>query len=139
MAAYNKFHRSFLDFVTGVHVLGTHQLMVALTNTAPTPANGLLADITQIAYDNISGNRNVTTVSVTQTTGTTTVVVQDKTITASGGSVGPFRYVVIYNDTPSSPAKPCIAFWDRGNSVTLNNGESILLDFVDSDILFEGV
>jgi len=54
------------------------------------------------------------------------------TWTASGGSIGPFRYVVLYNDTQTSPADPLIAWWDYGSAVTLADGESFVVDFAAS-------
>jgi hypothetical protein len=61
--------------------------------------------------------------------GVITVTATDVTITASGGTVGPFQYVVLYNDTPSDPVDPLIGYWDYGSSVTLQDGESIKVDF----------
>jgi hypothetical protein len=100
MATYNKF-QAWVDYLTeGVNV-SSDQFVVALTNSAPIATNSILTDITQIAYTNLS-TRNITTASSSQTTGTYSLVVNDLTLTASGGSVAAFRYVVVYNDTVAS-------------------------------------
>lgn len=112
----------------GVHNLGTGQLVVALTNTAPNATDDVLANITQISYTNLS-SRNITTSSSAQTSGTYRLILNDLVLTASGGSVGPFRYVVIYNDTPTSPADPLIGYYDYGSSITLADGETLTIDF----------
>lgn len=127
MATFNKFNAFVEHCAEGVHNLATGQLVIALTNTAPSAANSVLADITQISYTNLS-SRNVTTSSSSQTGGTYSLVCVDLVLTASG-SVGPFRYAVLYNDTPTSPADPLIGYYDYGSSVTLANGETFTVDF----------
>lgn len=127
MAAFNKFNAFVENLAEGVHNLQTGQLVVALTNTAPTAGNSVLADITQITYTNLS-SRNITTSSSAQTSGTYRLILNDLVLTASG-AVGPFRYVVIYNDTPTSPTDPLIGWYDLGSSITLASGESITIDF----------
>jgi hypothetical protein len=107
--------------------------MVALTNTAPSSSNAILADITQISYTNLS-SRNITTLSSSQTGGLYKLMLQDLTLTASGGSVGLFRYVVIYDDTSTN--KNLIAWFDYGSSITLANGEQLIIDFDGTDGLF---
>jgi hypothetical protein len=128
MATFTKFNAFVENVAEGVHNLGSNQLVIALTNTAPSAANSVLADITQITYTNLS-SRNVTTSSSSQTSGTYSLVCTDLVLTASGGSVGPFRYAVLYNDTPTSPADPLIGYWDYGSSVTLASGETFTVDF----------
>lgn len=128
MPAYNKFNASTKDFAEGKHNLASNQLMVALTNTAPVASNSVLADLTQISYTNLS-SRNITTTSSSQTGGVYKSVLADLVLTASGGSVGPFRYVAIYNDTQTSPAKPLLGWYDYGSSITLNAGETLTVDF----------
>lgn len=135
MATFNKVN----DFVANaVHNmdLESDQIVVALSNTAPgsessnptADGNGVLANVTQISYTNCS-SRNVTTTSSTQTGGTYKLVLADITLSASGGDVGPFRYVYLYNDTVTSPADPLIGYYDYGLSLTLNDGDSFTLDF----------
>lgn len=135
MATFNKVN----DFVkNAVHNmdLESDQIVVALSNTAPssegsnptTDGNGVLANVTQIAYTNLS-SRNVTTTSSTQTSGTYKLVLADITLTSSGGSTGPFRYVYLYNDTVTTPADPLIGYYDYGSSLTLNDGDSLTVDF----------
>lgn len=110
-----------------VHNLGSDQLTVALTNSAPSQSNTILANITEISYTNCS-TRNITTTSSAQSSGTYKLVLQDLTLTASGGNVGPFRYIVIYNSTAAGG--PLIAYYDYGASgVTLASGETFTIDF----------
>lgn len=109
-----------------VHNLGSDSLVVALTNSAPSASNTVLANITQISYTNCS-SRAVTVSSSSQTGGTYVLIVADLTLTASGGDVGPFRYVVLYNDTAASDE--LIGWLDYGSSITLADGESLILDF----------
>lgn len=135
MATFNKVN----DFVkNAVHNmdLETDQIVVALSNIAPgsetnnpiSDGNGVLANVTQIAYTNLS-SRNVTTTSSTQTGGTYKLVLADITLTSTGGSTGPFRYVYLFNDTVTTPADPLIGYYDYGSSLTLNDGDSLTVDF----------
>lgn len=130
MATFQKIQQFIEDTHHGVHDLETDQLVVALTNAANAPVvtNSVLADLTQISYTNLS-SRNITTTSSGQTSGTYALVLTDLVLTASGGSVETFRYVVIYNDTPTSPADPLVGFYDHGSDVTLLDGQSFTIDF----------
>lgn len=140
MAAYNKYQQFVEDLSNKVHDLigtagsGADTLKVCLTNTAPNAAtHAVRADITEISGGNgyTSGGASVANVG-SESSGTVTVVGTDVTFTASGGSIGPFRYAVLYNDTPTSPADPLIAWWDYGSSITLADGESFTVDFGSS-------
>lgn len=126
MAAYNKFNSFVEAMAEKAHNLGSDSLKIALTNTAPTAGNTVLANITEIAYTNCSA-RGLTTSSSSQTGGVYSLVLVDLILTAAGGTVGPFRYVVIYND--SALNKELIAWCDYGSSITLADGETFTLDF----------
>jgi hypothetical protein len=127
MAAFNKFQVFVEHIAEGVHNLQTGQLVVALTNTVPVNTNTILTDITQISYTNLS-SRNVTTASSAHTAGVYKLTCNDLVLTASG-AVGPFRYVVLYNDTPTSPADPLIGWYDYGSSISLAASETFTIDF----------
>lgn len=139
MASYVKYQQFVEDFGNKVHdLVGTNDtLKVALTNAAPNVAtHAVLADITELSPGGgYSAGGADTQNDGSETTGTLTVTGVDVVFTASGGTIGPFRYVVLYNDTPSSPADPLIAYWDYGSSITLQNGETFTVDFA-GNILF---
>lgn len=125
MASFSKFQPFVAALANGTHNLGSNQLTVALTNSTPSAANSVLADITQISYTNCS-SRNITTTSSTQSGGTYKLILVDLTLTASG-TVGPFQYVVIYNSTASGG--PLIGYYDYGSSITMNSGDTFAIDF----------
>lgn len=128
MATYQKFNAFTEHLAEKVHNLGADSLVLFLCNTAPVAANSILSDLTQISYTNAS-SRALTISSSAQTSGVYKLVLADIVITASGGTVGPFRYPGIYNDTPTSPADPLIGFYDYGSSITLADGETFSVDF----------
>jgi hypothetical protein len=131
VASFNKF-QSFVEHVAEkVHNLGSDTLKVLLTNTAPVATNSVKADLTEISAGNgySAGGTAATISSSAQSSGTYKLVLADVTFTASGGSIGPFRYAVLYNDTPTSPADPLIGWWDYGSNLTLASGESLTVDF----------
>lgn len=136
MATYNKFNQTIEDIFNGVHNFSSDSLKFLLTNTAPVATNSVKANLTEISAGNgyAAGGPSVS-VTASESGGTFTLS-QDGTVTvtASGGSIGPFRYVVLYNDTPTSPADPLISWYDYGSSVTLNAGES--LDIGGASTLF---
>lgn len=133
MASFVKINDFVEDLGNGVHNLSSDQLAVALSNTAPgsessnptTDGNGVLANVTQVSYTNLS-SRNVTTSSWSVSSGTAALVNADLVLTASG-SVGPFRYVYLYNDTATNDE--LIGYWDYGSSVTLASAETFTVDF----------
>lgn len=126
MAAFTKFNSFVEAMAEKAHNLGADQIVIALTNTAPAATDAQLTDITEISYTNCS-SRNATTSSSAQASGTYKLVLADLVIYASGGTVGPFRYAVLYNDTATNDE--LIGSYDYGSSITLLNGESFTADF----------
>jgi len=126
MAAFNKFQSFVEKLAEKVHNLGSDTLTIALTNSAPVATNNQLTDITQISYTNCSA-RTITITSSAQTSGTYKLILADLILTASGGTVGPFRYIVIYNDTAANDE--LIGWYDYGSALTLQDGETFTIDF----------
>lgn len=127
MATFTKFEKFVEALASKKHNLGSDQLKVALSNTLPNSATaGELADITEIVYTNLSA-RDLTTSSAGQTSGTYKLVLDDLVLTASGGAVAAFRYVIIYNDTAANDDLIC--FYDYGSTINMVDGEDLTLDF----------
>lgn len=125
MATGNKFNSFVENLAEKVHNLGSDTLKVALTNSAPSASNTVLANITEVSYTNLS-SRTLTVSASSQTSGTYKLVISDLVLTASG-AVGPFRYIVVYNDTATNDE--LIAWYDAGSSITMANTDTVTLDF----------
>ena len=136
-AVYQKFNAFQTHLFSGVHQMQTgtsHVFMVFLTNTAPLPgSHSVYADLSggEPATGNgyTVGGINIGTITgVTNSSGVFNFKGTVDPSWDATGSVGPFRYAVLYNSTPTSPLKPLIAFWDHGSAVTLSNGQSFTVD-----------
>lgn len=121
----------FQAFAENKHELamfGSNTLKVALTNTEPTAAtDDELADITQLGAGNgyTTGGEAVTYTSG-QSSGTFTVAASaDITWTASSGSIGPFQYIVLYDD--DTTGDKLVAYWSRSSAYTIEDGSSYTL------------
>lgn len=136
MAAFQKVQDFVEQVLKGVHNFSAHTFKLALTNTAPQAANAVLADLTQIAATGgyVAGGVVLDSVVLSETAGTAKVVIADEVIAASGGAVGPFRWAVIYNDTVAN--KPLVGYYDYGSAITLNDGETLTVDFDQSAGIF---
>lgn len=133
MATYNKIQDFVEQLGKGVHQLHAagHLLKLMLVNSpAPVATNTVKADLTEIGAGNgyTAGGEDAQN-DYTETGGTASLTNVDIVWTASGGTIGPFRYAVLYNDTPATPLDPLIAWWDYGSSLTLNDTETFTADF----------
>ena len=134
-ATYNKFQDFTEQLIKRTHDWENHTFKVCLTNSEP--------DATQTGLDlstlhpeptTASGypaGGLATTITTSETGGQTTVSGSSVTFEATGGTIGPFRYVIFYND--SVVGKPLISWWDYGASVTLNNTETFVIKFNNTD------
>lgn len=130
MASFNKVQSFVEALAEKKHNLGADTLKVMLSNTAPNVAtNTVKADITEITPGNgySSGGSAVTITSSAQTAGTYKLVGSDLVFTAAGGPIGPFQYVILYNDTATNDE--LIGYWDHGSPVTLADTETYTVDF----------
>lgn len=117
--AFSKFN-SFVDKLgKGVYNLNADTLKVALTDSAPSSANTVLADITQIAAANgySSGGATVPSSAYSSSAGTGTLSGNAVVFTASGSAIAQFRYAVLYDSTVSGG--PLIGWWDYGAEVNI--------------------
>ena len=133
MASFNKFQDFVEQLGKGIHQLHAagHTLKVYLTNDTPDAAlDAVKADLAEITAKNgyPAGGVDIQQ-DYTEAGGTGTMTAVDVVFTASGGSFGPFRYAVVYNDTPTSPADPLVCWWDYGSSISCNDGETFTVDF----------
>lgn len=125
MATYNKFDLFTRDLIQKKHDFANDTFKVLLTNTAPVQTNAVKADLTEISAGNgYTAGGTATSLTLSNASGVEKVVAANVTFTASGGTIGPFRYAVWYNDTQTSPADPLIGWADYGSSITLNSTET---------------
>jgi hypothetical protein len=144
MATFTLFQDFSEQEAKGVHQFGTHTYKWALTNSAPNAAtNTVLADITQIANGGgytggAGGGFTADSVAASQSGATVTVTCTDEVITATGGAIPTFRYIVLYNDSATSPADALVGYLDYGSAVDLADTETLTID-VGASGLFQKV
>src|SRR3990167_2007570 len=126
MVAASKFQPFVEALAEGAINFSTDGLGIALANSAPPLTNAALAGVPEVAYTFCS-SRSIGPNTSAQTSGTYALSVDDLVLTASGGTVGPFRYVVLYDNTHASDMP--VLIWDYGSSITLNDTETLTIDF----------
>lgn len=128
MAVFNKISAFVEAICEKKHNLGSDVLKIMLTNSAPIASNTVKANLTDISAGNgyTAGGTAVTITTSAQTAGLYTLIGDDVVFTASGGSIGPFRYAALYNDTATNDE--LIGWWDYGASITLLTGESLTVE-----------
>lgn len=133
MAAFNKFQQFVGDLGLKVHNLNSDLIKVYLSNAVPSvSADAIKTDLAEITNQNGYTAPVSVTPTYSQTGGTGTLGGTKVVITATG-AVGPFQYVVLYNDTPGAPVDPLIGWWDYASAISLANGETFSIKFNNSD------
>jgi hypothetical protein len=128
MATYNKFDKFVDDLLEKKHDFSADVFKVMLTNVAPVASNSVKADLTEISAGfGYTAGGTATTITNSLAAGVAKVAGTNVVFTASGGSIGPFRYAVLYNDTATGD--PLIAWWDYGSSITLSSTETLTITF----------
>jgi hypothetical protein len=121
MAAFNVFQCFQYDLGLQKHNLNDDPLSVYLSNETPSPANRLKVDVKEIT----KGNGYTGPISVdskwTPSGSGGILTISGVEVTASGGEVGPFQYVVLCN--PKGRSSPLLFWWAYGSEVTLQDGE----------------
>lgn len=137
MASFIKFNKFLKQLGEAKYNLGSDTLKFALTNTAPTSATDTVYDPSgahpppSAANGYTTGGHTVTVASWDESGGTATLAcTTDVVITATAGGIGPFRYVILYDDTSSN--NELIGFWDYGSSITLSEGNTFTIDVTTS-------
>lgn len=143
MATYTKI-QDWVEYMAEGADIGADSFSIALSNTAPasevsnpiTSGNGVLANVTQIAYtnytDDLTVDRRLESVTSVEASGTLTLDSANFQITASGGAISTFRYIYLFDDTLAGD--PLVCVWDNGSGISLADTDSLNVTFNASGI-----
>jgi hypothetical protein len=135
MAVYNKFNQFVKDLIDGKHNFSSNTFKVFLTNTQPTASMTAKASMTELsAGSGYTAGGNTITITTSVASGVAKVSASNTTFTAAGGTIGPFQFAVLYNDTTAGD--PPIAWWDYGAAITLADTEALTIVFDATNGIF---
>lgn len=128
MATFNKYNITALNYLNGVYNLGSDALNIALSNASQTATFTVLASITDLTTGGgyTAGGKTVGSTSTSQTGGVATLIGNNVVFTASGGTIGPFEYCVLYDSTVGGG--PLLGSWSYGANVTLSSGDTFTVN-----------
>lgn len=136
MASYVKYQKGVEALVEGINA-GSDAWKIALSNRAPVVAtDATLADAVEISAGNgyTAGGNAATTTSSTQTSGTYKLVLASPaTWTATGGSMGPFQYAILYDSTTNN----LVGYWNYGSALTLSSGDTFTVNLDGTNGVFQ--
>lgn len=131
--SFNKFNVLAHELGEEVHNFGSDTLKFALTNTAPS-ATDLNFNLTNhpapaAANGYTAGGNTIAGVTWTQSTDDAVLAFStDCVFTATGGQLGPFRYVVAYNSSSTGTTNAAIGYWSNtAGSITLEDTETFTI------------
>ena len=131
MASFTHFQPFVENLAEGAFNL-SNTLTIALTLTAPEATMGILSQLSQISYTNLSSRLLPPSTSL-QTSGTYKLINTTNTMTATG-TVGAFRYIVLYDDYAVNDE--LVGYYDYGSSLTLADGDAFAVNLSeDSGLL----
>ncbi len=108
------------------------QFTIYLSNNLPIVAtDSPKTDIPNITEENGYTETNLTT-TWAETSGGSGIfrLANDADVswTASAGSFGPFQWVVIYNNTTTTPLDLVVGYWDVGSATTITDTNTFTVD-----------
>lgn len=131
-SAFFKVHDFVEQLCKGVHDFNADTFKIALVAADPTNAATDYALLTDLGTGNgyTAGGSALNTPTFSESNGTVTFSASPLVFTASGGTIGPFRYAVLYNDTPSAGVltDPIVGYYDYGSSITLQDTETFTIN-----------
>lgn len=136
MATYNKFESFVDELCQGTFDLDAtgDTVNIYLSNIAPSASlDTIKTELAEIATGNGYTGPQDTQQTWAEASGTGTLTGTKVVITASGGAIAQFQYIVLYDDTPAAPLDPLIAWWDYGSALDLADGESLTIKFNNGD------
>lgn len=115
----------------------TFKLMLTSNSYTPSAAHTVKADVTnEVSNGNgyTSGGATLSSVTFNYSGTTATWDAADVSWTASGGSIGPIRIGVIYDDSAANDELVCYCILDTGD-ITVTNSSTFTVAFNASGIL----
>jgi hypothetical protein len=127
-ATWNKFQDFSEQLVRGEHDFDANVFKVVLSNSLPLATYTQLSQISQLSTGGgYTSGGETTTVTVSETSGTTTVSGTQLQWTGSGSGFGPFQYAVLYNESTANDL--LIAWFDYNSAISVNASETFTLKF----------
>lgn len=144
MATFTKITDFTFMCGKGYYSFSTHNFKMALTDTAPSASDtvylpGSLHPVPANANGYTPGGYMLTktwsiTNSVSRLIASVNIVV-----TATTGGIGPFRYVILYDDSMVAPiVDGLVGFMDYGSSISLAVNETFTIDVTSAPVLTMG-